>query len=319
MFRWYQDAQICYACLSDVPDGETGNDTAFEESLWFTRGWTLQELLAPCSVEFYVADWTHIGSKASRAKQIAIITWIDRSALESNWTDTEDTYVAAKKMPWAAHRLVTRAEDMAYCLLGLFDVNIPLLYGEGEYKAFRRLQQAVFESEADHTLFLFATNDSINRVPFVAYSTRQFCRRKHCTDCALKPECLPEDIRSSQMRFAFDLPWSALDDHYLQLVKGGVKVRLPLVRYSSFLQVRSLSHLIPKVKKGTYVALLPLTCAQYSHHVFGIVLLQLSISRYSRCLEAPIMVNVKALAGRVPVPETFTVCDAVPMNSLASD
>jgi hypothetical protein len=105
MFRWYQDAQICYACLSDVPDGETGNDTAFEQSLWFTRGWTLQELLVPCSVEFYVADWTPIGSKASRAKQIAIITWIDRSALESNWTDTKTPMLLQRK--WHGLRIAS--------------------------------------------------------------------------------------------------------------------------------------------------------------------------------------------------------------------
>ncbi|KAI4953463.1 hypothetical protein J4E91_002310 [Alternaria rosae] len=113
MFRWYQEAQICYAYLSDIPDREAGFD-AFKQSLWFTRGWTLQELLAPSSVEFYATDWTSIGSKASRAAEIAHITGIDLAALRNDWHDLKDKYFAAEKISWSSHRLVTRTEDIAY-------------------------------------------------------------------------------------------------------------------------------------------------------------------------------------------------------------
>ncbi|EMD85213.1 hypothetical protein COCHEDRAFT_1061408, partial [Bipolaris maydis C5] len=153
MFRWYQRAQICYAYLSDVADKSSGWGQAFGKSQWFTRGWTLQELLAPCNVEFYSADWSPIGNKFSRAKQVASITSIDVAALESDWVMIEDEFCAAQKLSWAAHREVSKEEDESYCLFGLFNVNLPLLYGEGEVKAFRRLQQAIFEESADHSLF----------------------------------------------------------------------------------------------------------------------------------------------------------------------
>ncbi|ENH99332.1 hypothetical protein COCC4DRAFT_76544 [Bipolaris maydis ATCC 48331] len=140
MFRWYQRAQICYAYLSDVADKSSGWGQAFGKSQWFTRGWTLQELLAPCNVEFYSADWSPIGNN------------IDVAALESDWVMIEDEFCAAQKLSWAAHREVSKEEDESYCLFGLFNVNLPLLYGEGEVKAFRRLQQAIFEESADHSL-----------------------------------------------------------------------------------------------------------------------------------------------------------------------
>ncbi|KAF1842766.1 HET-domain-containing protein, partial [Cucurbitaria berberidis CBS 394.84] len=155
MFRWYQEAEICYAFLNDVPNQEAGWGERFRHSKWFTRGWTLQELLAPATVEFYAADWSPIGTKISRYEEVSYITRIAPIALSHQWHTVWYKFLAAEKMSWAAHRKVSRAEDETYCLLGLFDVNLPLLYGEGSEKAFRRLQGEIYKMDGDCSLFLF--------------------------------------------------------------------------------------------------------------------------------------------------------------------
>ncbi|KAI4923577.1 uncharacterized protein J4E92_007551 [Alternaria infectoria] len=321
MFRWYQEAQFCYAYLSDVSNGQAGLDVAFKESLWFTRGWTLQELLAPCSVEFYAADWTFIGSKASRAEEIATITGIALAALQNVWAVQKDRYLAAEKMSWAAHRRVTKSEDMAYCLLGLFDVNMPLLYGEGGRRAFRRLQQVVFESEPDYTLFLFATHDKTDaegpgvpeHAPLLAYSARQFCRRTPCKECAKQPTCLPDYIEYSRMGSVVDAQWNALNDPSLKLVKSGVQLKVPQTGYKPGLQYLPLTtnrySRKPSGKKDGLVALLPLTLTGYKFHLFGIVLELLPTSNYARLNTAPIMVDMRSLNSDAFDPKALIVSD----------
>ncbi|PMD39205.1 hypothetical protein L207DRAFT_567507 [Hyaloscypha variabilis F] len=123
-----------YAYLSDVPSAKENPhapSSAFRQSKWFTRGWTLQELLAPMVVVFYDAKWVEIGTKSSLEKLVSHTTRI-RS------TDHREEASTAQKTSRAAMRQTTRIEDTAYCLLGLSSVNMPLLYGEGE-KAFLRL------------------------------------------------------------------------------------------------------------------------------------------------------------------------------------
>jgi hypothetical protein len=123
MFKWYSQAQVCYAYLSDVPsamhDHEDPN-SAFKECIWFKRGWMLQELLAPQDVEFLDVTWTEIGTKSSLEALIGNITGIRHL---SNFYEASVT----QKMSWTAKRQATRDEDQAYCLMGLFDVNM----GEG--------------------------------------------------------------------------------------------------------------------------------------------------------------------------------------------
>ena len=139
MFQWCRDAGICYAYLNDVNSSEepTTEASSFARSHWFTRGWTLQELLAPAEVVFLGSDWVEIGTKKSLRAAVSRVTRISEKVLdECHWTE----YSVAQKMSWAAGRRTTRLEDEAYCLMGLFDVNMPLLYGEGR-KAFSRLQQ----------------------------------------------------------------------------------------------------------------------------------------------------------------------------------
>jgi hypothetical protein len=118
---------------------------ALRKSQWFTRGWTLQELLAPSSIVFFDKDWIDIGTKVSLEEIISEITGID------DFTNFE-TACVAQKMSWAGKRETTRIEDKAYCLLGLFDVNMPPLYGEGE-KAFARLQLEILKTSDDESIF----------------------------------------------------------------------------------------------------------------------------------------------------------------------
>ena len=198
MFRWYRKAQVCYVYLEDMPENTAlWNDqppcmvsekTSFSGPVremcscsacssyailrrckWFTRGWTLQELLAPCYVQFFASSWgnpigtldrTHLmhsggadipGAKSTLfSRAIASITGIYEAALISE-TPFEH-YSVAQRMSWAASRNTTRVEDLAYCLLGIFDVNMPILYGEGG-KAFERLQLEIIRSSSDQTIF----------------------------------------------------------------------------------------------------------------------------------------------------------------------
>lgn len=154
MFGWYSQSQVCFAFLSDYMNspeeqGEAG-DKAFSESRWFTRGWTLQELLAPSRIIFFGAGWVEIGTKTDLRAELASFTRISEDILIGR--RPLETASIANRMGWAAHRVTTRPEDIAYCLMGLFDVNMPLLYGEGS-KAFLRLQEEIMKHTTDHTLF----------------------------------------------------------------------------------------------------------------------------------------------------------------------
>jgi hypothetical protein len=119
------------------------------------RGWTLQELIAPATVVFYGRDWNVLGTKVTLQSLITDVTGVDREILLAE-VDLKAISVS-RKMYWAARRKTTRVEDLAYCLMGIFDVNMPLLYGEGD-KAFIRLQEEIMKGSDDHTLFAW-TND----------------------------------------------------------------------------------------------------------------------------------------------------------------
>jgi hypothetical protein len=167
MFRWYENAQVCYAFLDDVPsrypsfDGDSHDaygrpwpwNWYFRSSQWFTRGWTLQELLAPCCLLFLSSDWKHIGSRESLADEISRITGIKEDQLLDFRACS-----AATKLSWAAKRQTTRPEDRAYSLFGLLGINLPLLYGEGN-RAFARLQTELIRQSADETVLLWGERD----------------------------------------------------------------------------------------------------------------------------------------------------------------
>ncbi|PVH67344.1 HET-domain-containing protein, partial [Cadophora sp. DSE1049] len=149
MFRWYRHATKCYVYLSDVPSDAPNAievfcqlpwESAFRESRWFTRGWTLQELIAPKSVEFFSKYWELLGSKSSLGTIIHEITGIPDKALQGM---SLSTFSVTERMSWAERRVTTRKEDQAYSLLGIFDVYMPLIYSEGKEHAFKRLREVI--------------------------------------------------------------------------------------------------------------------------------------------------------------------------------
>ncbi|KAF1850392.1 HET-domain-containing protein [Cucurbitaria berberidis CBS 394.84] len=166
MYQWYKDSRICYAYLSDFNiDSGMSTDMSMVNQQgglgsqrWFKRGWTLQELIAPTIVEFYDANWNEFGTRLSLREQLTQITGITKYILQGT-RDALITCGVAVRMSWAAKRKTTRIEDEAYCLMGLFGVNMPLLYGEGSY-AFRRLQEAIMRITEDYTLLAWSPKES---------------------------------------------------------------------------------------------------------------------------------------------------------------
>jgi hypothetical protein len=160
MFAWYEASDVCYVFLSDLgsvdPVDPLKPMPKFAASRWFTRGWTLQELIAPKEVEFYDREWTLRGTRIGLVQALETITRIDGQVLRDS-TILADIPVA-RRMSWAANRNTTRVEDIAYCMLGIFDVSMPMLYGEGE-KAFIRLQEEIVKETNDLTLFAWQTRD----------------------------------------------------------------------------------------------------------------------------------------------------------------
>jgi len=165
MFKWYQKAVVCFAFLDDVPSSRLPEDAtpvkpftksliprycedSFARSSWFTRGWTLQELIAPRLIHFYDKDWGLIGEKHNMTSELHAITGINNFILQGG---SLEEIPAGKRISWAADREATREEDMAYSLFGIFNVNLPLVYGEG-HRAFLRLQEQILYKSNDHTL-----------------------------------------------------------------------------------------------------------------------------------------------------------------------
>lgn len=160
MFRYYREAEVCFAYISDLPSNNEGsasdwlNDGHYR---WFTRGWTLQELVAADKVEFYDSSWAYRGDKASLIPQLYHVTGIDERVLADS--SVLPDIPVARKMSWACGRETTRTEDMAYCLLGLFDVSMPMIYGEGGDRAFVRLQEEIAKETNDLSLFAWTSKE----------------------------------------------------------------------------------------------------------------------------------------------------------------
>ncbi|PIA97650.1 Vegetative incompatibility protein HET-E-1 [Cercospora beticola] len=179
MFHWYSRSNVCYVFLTDVSKAELDSeelathenckhlkardrgvkliDNAFTRSLWFSRGWTLQELLAPKHVYFYDKDWQLLGDKKSLQCWVSRAAGIDGDVLRGDYSLQQCS--VAMRMSWAASRRTTRIEDRAYSLLGIFDVNMPMLYGEGS-KAFMRLQEEIIKTNDDQTIFVWESDQS---------------------------------------------------------------------------------------------------------------------------------------------------------------
>lgn len=149
MFRWYQNAARCYVYLSDVSTGKGEWDhmlgeftwePAFRASRWFTRGWTLQELLAPSTLEFFSQEWAKLGDKMSCKTLIHKITSITHDALDGA---PLSQFSVDERLRWKGDRQTKREEDGWYSLSGIFDVEIAPAYSEGAASAFRRLMDEI--------------------------------------------------------------------------------------------------------------------------------------------------------------------------------
>ncbi|OSD01110.1 HET-domain-containing protein [Trametes coccinea BRFM310] len=158
MYRWYQQADVCFAFLYDVDERKAVDDPfeALSHSKWFTRGWTLQELVAPSEVLFLGSKWRVFGTKSTLAEAISLVSDIEIEILTH--TKPLSSISVARRMSWASHRQTTRVEDVAYSLMGIFNVNIPIIYGEGS-KAFYRLQEAIVREIPDQSIFAWGDLD----------------------------------------------------------------------------------------------------------------------------------------------------------------
>lgn len=181
MFRWYQQASVCFVYLSDLPASAN-----FEDNLiscrWLKRGWTLQELIAPKNVEFYNASWLWCGTKVQHHGLIAKCNDIADAVLSGQ--QKLDVYSVATRMKWASTRQTTRPEDRAYCLLEIFDVNMSLIYGEGE-NAFHRLQELV-KKRHQHMSTLTHTSPPSRNLPM----TSTLVIQPHLDGLCVPPELL---------------------------------------------------------------------------------------------------------------------------------
>ena len=165
MYDWYKHAAVCYAYLDDVSHERLEQ---LGESVWFKRGWTLQELLAPLSVIFYDHDWNWLGPLSMHYDAVSNATGIKREHLQNPHHAS-----VAQKMSWASRRDTTKKEDIAYCLFGLFQVNMPVVYGEGGPKAFIRLQQEISKQSDDESLFAW-NDDTMTFTGMFAQSPKAF-------------------------------------------------------------------------------------------------------------------------------------------------
>ncbi|KAH8594139.1 hypothetical protein B0O99DRAFT_595843 [Bisporella sp. PMI_857] len=165
MFRWYREASKCYVYLSDLSTNNSDKniqfsafmwESAFRNSRWFTRGWTLQELIAPVSVEFFSREGKRLGDKQSLEQQVHAATGIPVNALRGS---SLSCFSVSERISWAANRETKRQEDKAYSLMGVFDIHMPLIYGEGRENAFIRLRDEIDKRSTSKTINCLRIDD----------------------------------------------------------------------------------------------------------------------------------------------------------------
>ncbi|KAH7160458.1 heterokaryon incompatibility protein-domain-containing protein [Dactylonectria estremocensis] len=231
MFAWYRDAMVCYVYLADFDAVQGVDSESFRGSRWFRRGWTLQELLAPPYIEFYDCEWVFISDRFDLATRTNRITGIEVRALRRhhdaknpcrdervdksrtqclrcgcfiNVRDTLDSFSIATRMSWASQRATTRREDVAYCLLGIFNINMPLLYGEGD-RSFRRLQEEIIKYSDDQSILTWEWPVKWTRAP---------------------PSALAEHPRSFENLYR---PVTRLLDNYSVTMSGGSHIEVDVL------------------------------------------------------------------------------------------
>lgn len=247
MFRYYQEAKVCLAVLVDFDeDMET-----FSRSRWFTRGWTLQELVAPSEVHFFDMHWSMRGTKKELVDRISSITKVPLRVL-LNDIALEDIPIAVK-MSWASLRQTTREEDIAYCLLGIFDINMPMLYGEGK-KAFVRLQEEIIKQSTDLSIFAWADRQYDYAFSgLLAKSPAAFQNMNHCDPMILGPDC-EYQISNRGIRIDTYLLSPDIEQYILPLRHRGENghIGVPLQRINGHLFVRSNPNSVAHITGAAY-------------------------------------------------------------------
>ncbi|OJT03322.1 Vegetative incompatibility protein HET-E-1 [Trametes pubescens] len=172
MYEWYRLSDMCYVYLEDVPDGDVPTNciSRFWDSRWHDRGWTLQELIAPEHVEFLTETWRFLGTKIGLASTLEKITGVNFDILTGR--APVDSVSVARRMSWAAERETTRIEDRAYSLMGIFNVHMSPIYGEGN-NAFLRLQEEIIRKVPDQSIFTWG-NKCMLRSLHTARGFRRF-------------------------------------------------------------------------------------------------------------------------------------------------
>lgn len=149
MYNWYKSSTVCITYLA-----ETTESQHMHADRWFTRGWTLQELIAPRFMAFYSLSWNRLIPSGGNDKRNRYITGeiLKATSIDVNDALLEQESTISKKMGWAALRQVTREEDTSYSLMGLFGISMPTAYGEGAERAFFRLVREILKSTTPHFL-----------------------------------------------------------------------------------------------------------------------------------------------------------------------
>ena len=251
MFQWYKDSAECLVYLSDVSALDEQWEAQFRRSRWFRRGWTLQELIAPEVVIFYDRDWTPLGTRQDLRAIISEITHIPEEVLVRGPVAL-DKLCVAQRMSWASMRMTSEPEDMSYCLLGLFDVNLPLMYGEGARKAFLRLQEAIIKQTDDNSIFAWRiSEEEAKTLQFSGFLARS-----------------PRDFSSSMTIYTTPFGFSA-DSLRVTISPGGLDLNL---------------HLEPRNSHGLYSALLDCFSETEDHTKSRVSILvqKISTSRFFR-------------------------------------
>jgi hypothetical protein len=299
MYKWYEGSCICYVYLADVAEDArrlffngTGAKNSFDSSRWFKRGWTLQELIAPVVVEFYNVDWMFIGTKRSLQQHITKITGIAITVLRGASPRSCDI---ATRMSWASRRQTTRIEDQSYCLLGLFGVNMPLLYGEGQ-KAFQRLQEEILKIEEDYTLFTWypASLDRTLNEGLLAREPSDFNTLENDSqssgvgspDRFYKGQCARAKFPENLYRNPFAL-FTESDDHLPPyLTSRGLRISMPLMTDEQISRYWACVTMVPVDHEYSHMLCVPLH------------LIERGTDTYERCLDTPPQALPRSLSGK---------------------
>jgi hypothetical protein len=270
MFRWYSNAAICYVYISDVsmpghqpsPPSHEEWKAAFLKSQWFTRGWTLQELIAPRAVEFYSAEGTFLGDRISLENLIQDITGLPIDVLRSGSTALTK-YSDDEKFRWAESRQTKEPEDRVYSLLGIFGVSMAIIYGEGRELALGRLKGAIRELRLSTASI--GSNFELDEKEIEAIFDG--ARRDSTASLSLEQRNEFKQARSEQVKRA---------TYNLQQTQQDKKSMMNLARLKQFL-----------LSMDSLARLMPLTnCDAYTSYIWGAMKFMILVSiHYSRTLD----------------------------------